>query len=237
MGVRGSRGLPKAALAVAVIIGVGALTVVSAGCGVSDGPGTPTPSATVTVGRSVPANGMTLGWADAPVTVSVYSDFQCPFCRRAALEVVPALKTNYLAAGKAKLIFKNFAFLGDESTWAAEAAACAADQNRFWDYHDKLFEEQRGENTGAFKVENLKRFAREIGLNGGEFDTCFDEGKYTGQIADEISEAERRGLNSVPTFFVGETGVQYSSFEAASPSIGEAIEAALQGTSLWRARS
>jgi len=165
---------------------------------------------------------MTLGRADAPVTIYEYSDFQCPFCARTAAEVVPRLDTDYLATGKAKLIFKNFAFLGQESRWAAEAAACAGDQEKFWEYHNKLFEEQNGENKGTFEVENLKRFAAEIGLNQGDFNTCFDEGKYTGQIADETSEAERRGVNSTPTFFVGQDPVD-STYDA----ISTAIEAAL----------
>ena len=168
------------------------------------------------------ADGMTLGNADAPVTIYEYSDFQCPFCARTAAEVVPRLDTDYLATGKAKLIFKNLAFIGQESRWAAEAAACAGDQGKFWEYHNKLFEEQNGENKGAFKVENLKRFAQEIGLNAGDFNTCFDAGKYTGQIADEVSEAENRGVNATPTFFVGQTAVE-TSYDA----ISEAIEAAL----------
>jgi protein-disulfide isomerase len=168
------------------------------------------------------ADGMTLGEADAPVTVYEYSDFQCPFCARTAAEVVPRLDTDYLATGKAKLIFKNLAFIGQESKWAAEAAACAGDQGKFWDYHNKLFEEQNGENKGTFKGDNLKRFAQEIGLNQGEFNTCFDAGKYTGQIADEISEAENRGVNATPTFFVGQTAV-----EASYDAISEAIDAAL----------
>lgn len=175
------------------------------------------------------ANGMTLGRADAPVTIYEYSDFQCPFCARTAAEVVPRLDTDYLATGKAKLIFKNFAFLGQESKWAAEAAACAGDQEKFWDYHNKLFEEQNGENKGAFKVENLKRFAQEIGLKQGDFNTCFDEGKFTGQIADEISEAERRGVNSTPTFFVGQDPVD-STYDAISKAIDAALATPAAGT-------
>jgi protein-disulfide isomerase len=172
--------------------------------------------------HTAPANGTTLGNADAPVIIYEYSDFQCPFCRVAAADVVPKLDTDYLATGKAKLIFKNLAFIGQESRWAAEAALCAGDQGRFWEYHNKLYEEQNGENEGAFKVDNVKRFAQEIGLNQGEFNTCFDAGKYTGQVADEMDEADRRGVNSTPTFFVGQTQVD-TSYDA----ISTAIEAAL----------
>lgn len=172
--------------------------------------------------HTAPADGMMLGKADAPVTIYEYSDFQCPFCREVAAEVVPALDKDYLATGKAKLVFKNLAFLGQESVWAAEAAACAADQGKFWQYHNKLFEEQRVENKGAFKVDNLKRFAREIGLDEVAFNTCFDEGKHKAEIVDERSEGQRRGVNATPTFFVGQTGVD-ASYDAISKAVEEAL--------------
>jgi len=177
--------------------------------------------------HTAPAEEMTLGNADAPITIYEYSDFQCPFCRRAAAEVVPELDTQYLATGKAKLIFKNFAFLGDESTRAAEAGACASEQGKFWEYHNKLYEEQNGENKGAFKVENLKRFAGEIDLNQVDFDTCIDERRYAAKIADERDEAENRGVNSTPTFFVNQTEITPASFGELYGDLVEAIEAVL----------
>ncbi|HJX61232.1 MAG TPA: thioredoxin domain-containing protein [Dehalococcoidia bacterium] len=207
-----------AALVVAVVAAIALIGVANLLQGDDDSDNTPIDIPD----HTAPADGMTLGNADAPVTVYEYSDFQCPFCARTAAEVVPRLDTDYLATGKAKLIFKNLAFIGQESKWAAEAAACAGDQDKFWEYHNKLFEEQNGENKGTFEADNLKRFAGEIGLNQGEFNTCFDAGKYTGQIADEISEAENRGVNATPTFFVGQTAV-----EASYDAISEAIDAAL----------
>lgn len=213
-----------AALAVAVIAAIALIGVANLLSGDDNGnSNTPIdiPDHTAT------AQGTTLGNADAPVTIYEYSDFQCPYCRVAAAEIVPRLDTDYLATGKAKLIFKNLAFIGQESKWAAEAVLCASDQGKFWEYHNKLFEEQNGENKGAFKVENLKRFAQEIGLNQGDFNTCLDEGKHTADIADVASEADRRGVNSTPTFFVGQTAVE-SNYDA----ISKAIDAALVGLGL-----
>jgi protein-disulfide isomerase len=166
--------------------------------------------------------GMELGEAGAPVIIYEYSDFQCPFCARAAAEIVPPLDETYLTTGKAKLVYKNLAFLGDESRWAAQAAACASEQGKFWQYHNKLFENQKGENKGAFKVENLKRFAAEIGLNQGDFNTCFDEERYASKIADDVAEAERRDIKSTPTFFVGQTPVE-SDYDSISAAIEEAL--------------
>lgn len=96
----------------------------------------------------------------------------------------------------------NFAFLGPESTWSAEAAECAADQDQFWAYHDKLYESQAGENQGAFNKENLKKFAEEIGLDTQAFNECLDSGKYTSLIQEDTQAAQSLGVQSTPTFLV-----------------------------------
>ncbi len=168
------------------------------------------------------ASDMTLGDPNAPVTVYEYSDFQCPVCRDAAADLVPSLDKNYLATGKAKLVFKNFAFIGQESASAAEAAECANEQGQFWEYYKKLYEEQDGENKGTFKIDNLKLFAQQLGLNQADFDTCLDSQKYASAVADDLSEGERRGVNGTPTFFVNQTQVN-STYDA----IAKAIDAAL----------
>ena len=209
-----------AALAVAVIAAIALIGVANLLSGDDDGTDGNTPIDIPD--HTAPAEGTTLGNADAPVTIYEYSDFQCPYCRVAAAEIVPGLDTEYLATGKAKLIFKNLAFIGQESRWAAEAALCSGDQGKFWEYHNKLYEEQNGENEGAFEVENLKRFAGEIGLNQGEFNACFDAGTYTAQVADEMDEADRRGVNATPTFFVGQTAVD-STYDAISTAIDAAL--------------
>jgi protein-disulfide isomerase len=209
-----------AALAVAVVAAIALIGVANLLSGDNNSTngtaGTPIPPPTAA------ASGMTLGNADAPVTVYEYSDFQCPFCAKAARELVPQLDTDYLATGKAKLIFKPMTFIGQESEWAAEAAACASDQGKFWEYHNKLFQEQNGENKGTFKVENLKLWAQEIGLNVADFNTCFDSSKHAAEIADDRSEAQRRGVNSTPTFFVGQTQVD-SNYDAISTAIDAAL--------------
>lgn len=117
----------------------------------------------------------------------------------------------------------NFAFLGDESQWAAEAAECAGDQNAFWDYHDYLFTHQNGENQGAFSKDNLKGFAATMGLDTDAFNTCLDSGKYTQLIKDQTSLAQQIGVSSTPTFVLngkGITGAQsFDYFKQAIDSI------------------
>ena len=97
------------------------------------------------------------------------------------------------------------AFLGEESTWAAEAAECAADQDKYWEYHDKLFASQNGENQGAFAKENLKQFAVELDLDADQFNECMDSGKHTELIQSDTSMAQQIGVQSTPSFLVNGT--------------------------------
>jgi protein-disulfide isomerase len=143
-----------------------------------------------------------LGDPNAPVTVYEYADFQCPACGVFARQHKPRIEEDYIQTGKVRLIFKNFAFLGQESLWAAEAAYCAAEQGGFWAYHDKLFANQRGENRGAFSKANLVRFARELRLKEEDFKTCLDSERYKQKVQDEAREGQEHGVNSTPSFII-----------------------------------
>jgi protein-disulfide isomerase len=99
-----------------------------------------------------------------------------------------------------RLGYWHFAFLGEESQWAGEASECAADQDAFWKYHDLLFESQSGENRGAFKKENLKRLASELGLDMDAFNECLDSGRFTSLVQSETSSARSMGVQSTPIF-------------------------------------
>ena len=96
----------------------------------------------------------------------------------------------------------HFAFLGPESQWAGQASECAADQDAFWQYHDRLFDSQSGENQGAFNKKNLKRFAAELRLDTKAFDECLDSGKYTSIVQNETQAAQAMGVRSTPTFLI-----------------------------------
>jgi protein-disulfide isomerase len=145
--------------------------------------------------------GRTLGQADAPVTIDLYSDFQCPVCRRAEL-FIRQLIPDYIDSGKAKVVYHNFAFIGDESQWAAQAAECANDQGKFWEYASYLFDHQTGENVGAFSQANLKQFATDVKLDTTAFNACFDSGKYAEQIKAETAAGSVLGVRATPTFVI-----------------------------------
>lgn len=158
-----------------------------------------------------------LGNPDAPVTVVEFADFQCPFCGRFHATAAKQIIDTYVKTGKVKLVYRDFAFLGEESGWAAEAAHCAGDQGKFWEYHDYLYEHQAGENAGAFTKENLKRFAAMLGLATSQFASCLDSGTYTQRVKDNTAAGQRAGTTGTPTTFINGrvvSGAQpFSAFE------------------------
>lgn len=151
---------------------------------------------------TIPENMPKLGNSDAKVKVIEFADFQCPFCGDWQKEIYPRLKSEFIDTGKVEFVYWDFAFLGEESLWAAEASTCAKDQDRYWEYHDALFARQDGENKGAFSQENLKQIAGDLGLNQEQFSDCFQSGRYKTRIQDLGNQAADYGVNSTPTVFI-----------------------------------
>lgn len=136
-----------------------------------------------------------LGPDNAPVTVVEFSDFQCPYCR----QVQPALKrlmTEY--EGKVRLVFRDYPLrnIHPQAQKAAEAAQCAAEQQKFWPYHDKLFA-----STGL-QVEDLKKYAQELELNTEQFNTCLDSNKHAKGVDEDMQAGQQVGVSATPSFFV-----------------------------------
>jgi protein-disulfide isomerase len=154
----------------------------------------------------VPAGLPVLGDNNAKVTVIEFADFQCPYCGDWQKTIFPKLKSEYIDTGKIRFVFMDFAFLGEESNKAAEAAKCAADQNRFWDYHDKLYASQKGENEGAFSDSNLKVYAKELQLNTSEFNSCFDARIHKAIVEEGFNKGSGYGVTSTPTVYIN--GIQ-----------------------------
>jgi protein-disulfide isomerase len=164
----------------------------------------------------IPSQGSTLGDPNAPLTIVEYSDFLCPYCKTAALEIVPQIEEEYVATGKVKLVFKHFVVHGEEAALAAGAAECAGEQDAFWLYHDMLFL-----NSGSvdFTIENLKQFGAKLALDTDSFNACLDSESYMDKLVADVDEARRRGVGSTPTFYVGQTQIvgaeSYDVFKAA----------------------
>ncbi|MCL5019399.1 MAG: thioredoxin domain-containing protein [Patescibacteria group bacterium] len=117
------------------------------------------PNQPLTTGERVnvdPGSLPALGKPDAPVTIIEFADYQCPFCERYYTDAEKNIMEDYVKTGKVKFIFRNYAFLGPESILAAEGGYCAAEQGKFWEYHNFLYEHQGPENSGTFSKENLE---------------------------------------------------------------------------------
>lgn len=165
-----------------------------------------------------------IGDDNAPVVVVEYGDFQCPACQRFFQTTVAQLKTEYVQTGKVRFVFRQFAFLGDESLWAAEASECANEQGRFWDYYDKLYQEQNGENVGIFSKDNLKQFAVDLELDTTGFNQCLDSGRHSEKVNQETLEGQQAGVRGTPSVFVNG---QYIENGGSFQVLKVAVEAAL----------
>ncbi len=176
---------------------------------------------TAQVAQEVGATGKVLGDPNAPVEVWDFSDFHCPHCRTFATGTARRLIEEYVKPGKARLVYKHFIVL--QSYQAANASECAAEQGQFWAYHDYLFQKQ--ETDAPFTPDELKRYARDLGLDTDAFDRCVDSGKYMNVVLKETNEGRRLGVRGTPTIFVNGQLIPRG---ALWPDLKAAIEKALQ---------
>lgn len=193
----------------AVAIGLPLILLAALSAGSPSGPDDLNPPANPLPSGLV-VDGATMGPADAPVTIEVWADFQCPACGHFARETEPQLIRTFVATGQVRLVHRDFAFLGrgrsyDESVEAAAAARCAARQGRFWDYEAWLFANQRGENQGAFSRERLAAIAARIGLDQASWTSCLDEGTEQAAVRAETEQGAAAGVSSTPTIVVNGT--------------------------------
>jgi protein-disulfide isomerase len=193
------------ALLVAVAIVVAALLVVLSQLGGTGGGSGEDPNKLYSC---IPQDGTTLGKADAPVTVYLYEDFQCPFCGQFSREMFPDLVNDYVRDGKAKLVSETMVFLGPDSVTAARAALAAGEQNHFWPYYSLLFANQKAENSGYITDEFLRGLAEDTpGLDVGKWEDQRAGNSFTKELGDVQSKAKASGVDSTPTLiFKGPDG-------------------------------
>lgn len=164
----------------------------------------------------------TMGNPDAKVVMVEYSDFVCPFCKRHYDQTMPLIKQQYIDTGKVRFVYKDFVVVGGDR--AAEAAHCAGEQGKFWQYHDLLFARQ-AEDRGRWSDSLVHRaYAVELGLNADALVQCFEERRYQQKVLASTQEAQRNGGTGTPYTLVNNIPVSgarpFSVFQAA-------IEAAL----------
>ncbi len=189
----------------------------------------PTPTQVVPVADDKPATTPT---QDQPaveaalVTLEEFGDFQCSHCAQFALGMGKQLKEDFVSTGRIRFVFRHFPFIGEESFRAAEATECAADQDKFWEYHDAVFENWKGMNQGAYSNDNLKGFATRLQLDRDAFDSCLDSGKYRGKVEEDLHLGKRLGVNSTPSLFLERQRIQVANYSELAQLIESAIAAA-----------
>ncbi len=135
------------------------------------------------------------GGPKAPITIIEFSDYQCPFCKRAEDSVNQVMKTY---GDKVRLVYRNYPLpMHPMARPAAEAAACANAQGKFWEYHAKLFENQAG-----LTEDKMKQLAKDVGLDSAKFDECLAKKPYADKIDQDTADGNKVGVNGTPAFFI-----------------------------------
>jgi protein-disulfide isomerase len=137
------------------------------------------------------------GPENAPVTIVEFSDFQCPYCKKAADELVPQILAQY--GDKVRFVYRDFPLtqLHPRALPAALAADCANAQGKFWQYHDLLFA-----NQSALDDASLEAYAAQLGLDQATFDECYTSREYFDEVAADFQDGVDYGVSGTPTFFV-----------------------------------
>ena len=196
----------------------------------SAGSGTASDDAAQTLARRVEGDPVTKGDVDAPVVLVAYSEFQCPFCGKFARDTVPTLEEKYVADGTLRIEWRDFPYLGEESTTAAYAARAAAAQGKFWEFHDALYADQPPPNTGQIDQAYLEDVAEEVGLDLDRFRTDQTSDLTQKLVSRDFQEGQSIGVTGTPSFLINGTPVVGAQpVEVFEQAIDKAADEAQQG--------
>ncbi|MBI5393346.1 DsbA family protein [Candidatus Woesearchaeota archaeon] len=138
------------------------------------------------------------GDKNAKVTIVEFSDYQCPFCGRFFRDTLPQVEEQYVKTGKVKMVFRDFPLSFHENAQkAGEAAECAGDQDKYWEMHDKLFQNQQ-----KLAVSDLKQYAVDLKLDTKAFNDCLDSSKYKAEMQKDMADGSSYGVSGTPAFFI-----------------------------------
>ena len=147
-----------------------------------------------------------LGSPDAKVLMIEFGDYQCPSCRMFWKDIEPRLKKDYIDTGKVKLVFRDFPLMQShpEALLSAMAVNCAGEQGKYWQFHDKVYREQynKGDDVIRMKAADLKKWAKDIGVDQSKFDQCLDSEKFKDEVMKDKADGDAAGVQGTPTFFI-----------------------------------
>lgn len=143
-----------------------------------------------------------MGDGGAKLTLVEFSDYQCPFCRRHASQVLPELVKEYVKTGKLRYVFRDFpiASLHPQAHRLHEAAHCAGDQGQYWGMHDRLFDDSQ-----RVDLKDLVTHASALGLDALRFERCLTGGVHVARVRQGVADGEKARVRGTPTFFLGRT--------------------------------
>lgn len=165
------------------------------------------PAQPPSLARRIPGDPLALGSVNAPVVLVEYSEFQCPFCGMFTRNTQPTLIKKYVANGTLRIEWRDFPYLGPESTSAALASRAAANQGKFWQYHDALFAHQFSPNSNHLTVPYLTGIATTLGLDLEKFKTDMNSAATKDAVAADFSEGQSIGVTGTPSFLVNSTPI------------------------------
>jgi protein-disulfide isomerase len=164
-----------------------------------------------------------IGNDNATLNIIEFGDYQCPFCARFNQETKDQLIAKYVDTGVVRFGFKDLVIndlpKDKLSTLGAEASYCAAEQNKYWDYHDEVYRNSRGENTGWISIDSLVGFAKNVNMpNISQFTECLNSHKFNQLVAQNDMFAKGLGLGSTPTFLIlKDNSTKIAALEGAQP--------------------
>jgi protein-disulfide isomerase len=156
----------------------------------------------LTITKLIDGGSPIMGDSGAPITILEWGDYQCTFCYKFHQNTLNVINEDYIKTGKVKLVFKDFPLNGPDSLLAAEAAYCAQDQGKYWQYHDEIYKNWRGERTGWVTREALDTFGDTVNLDLSEFNKCLDEQKYQKKVISLHEFGKEIGIDATPSFLV-----------------------------------
>ena len=143
-----------------------------------------------------------IGSQNAEISIVEFGDYQCTFCYKFHQNTLNIIQSDYIDLGKINYVYRDFPLNGSDSILAAEATYCANDQGNYWQYHNLLFENWAGENTGWITMNSLTQFAVDLKLDITEFKNCLTTHKYYQKVIDNENYAKKISINATPSFLI-----------------------------------
>jgi protein-disulfide isomerase len=144
------------------------------------------------------------GSPDAPVEITEFADFQCPFCQTFATLQMPTIDERLIQTGRVRWRYRDFPLQQHPfARLAAHSAACADEQGKYWDQHQRIYEGQSEWSEARDAGPVLRNYAKAAGLDLGRYDACMKAGKYAGRIQASYNEGVQVGVSSTPTLLIG----------------------------------